>query len=317
MQLLLPKASLSEERISLVIQVGLVLPLQTAPCLLSLGRGQLRVLIDDMLELIHHTAVRNKRSRILQMHFHVILRSVAEEQVHPLFREKFHGHGMDLCSLHADIRMLSDRILCSEIPLKRMTTLMRDDVHITAGTVKVSEDKRCMVQRQISHVTASFLGLAAQYVKQLVLHHEIKEFRSLRGQFPVHLLACCHDLFRGAGGRRVAILEIYLLVNIAELLQTQTLSSAVMQLLCKGYEILLDLPAESFYLVLAVAVAVHAVIAQFQIIFISHGSGLRGTVFHQFIVDGIQLFLIFQEKRAHLLPCLSADIAVGIHQIGP
>ena len=90
-----------------------------------------------------------------------------------------------------------------------------------------------------------------------------------------------------------------------------------MQLLCKGYEILLDLPAESFYLVLAVAVAVHAVIAQFQIIFISHGSGLRGTVFHQFIVDGIQLFLIFQEKRAHLLPCLSADIAVGIHQIGP
>lgn len=81
---------------------------------------------------------------------------------------------MDLCSLHADIRMLSDRILCSEIPLKRMTTLMRDDVHITAGTVKVSEDKRCMVQRQISHVTASFLGLAAQYVKQLVLHHEIK-----------------------------------------------------------------------------------------------------------------------------------------------
>ena len=224
---------------------------------------------------------------------------------------------MDLCSLHADIRMLSDRILCSEIPLKRMTTLMRDDVHISAGTVKVSEDKRCMVQRQISHVTASFLGLAAQYVKQLVLHHEIKKFRSLRGQLTVHLLSCCHDLFRGSGGCRVAILKIYLLIDITELLQTQSLSSAVMQLLCKGYEILLDLPAESFYLVLAVAVAVHAVISQLQVILVTHGSGLCGTVLHQFVVDTVQLFLIFQEKVTHLLPCLSADIAVGIHQIGP
>ena len=44
--------------------------------------------------------------------------------------------------------MLSDRILCSEIPLERMTTLMRDDVHITAGTVKVGEDKRCMIEGQ-------------------------------------------------------------------------------------------------------------------------------------------------------------------------
>ena len=44
------------------------------------------------------------------------------------------------------IRDSSDRILCSEIPLERMTTLMRDDVHITAGTVKVGEDKRCMIE---------------------------------------------------------------------------------------------------------------------------------------------------------------------------
>ena len=224
---------------------------------------------------------------------------------------------MDLCSLHADIRMLSDRILCSEIPLKRMTTLMRDDVHITAGTVKVSEDKRCMVERQIGHVTASFLGLAAQYVKQLVLHHEIKKFRSLRGQLTVHLLACCHDLFRGAGGRRVAVLEIYLLVDIAELLQTQTLSSAVMQFFREGYKILFDLLTESLYLVLTIAVTIHTVIAQFQIILVTHGSGLCGTVLHQFVVNGIQLLLIFPEKVTHFLPCLSADIAVAIHQIGP
>ena len=90
-----------------------------------------------------------------------------------------------------------------------------------------------------------------------------------------------------------------------------------MQLLCEGYEVLLDLPAESLYLVLAVAVAVHPVISQLQVIFIAHCPCLRGTVFHQFVVNSVQFFLIFQEKCTHLLPCLSADIAVGIHQIGP
>lgn len=72
---------------------------------------------------------------------------------------------MDLCSLHADIRMLSDRILCSKIPLECMTALMSDDVHITAGTVKISEDKRCMVEGQIGHVTACLLRLASQNIK--------------------------------------------------------------------------------------------------------------------------------------------------------
>ena len=90
-----------------------------------------------------------------------------------------------------------------------------------------------------------------------------------------------------------------------------------MQLLCKGYEILLDLPAESLYLVLAVAVAVHPIISQLQVILVAHSPCLCGTVLHQFVVDGVQLLLIFPEKVTHLLPGLSADIAVAIHQIGP
>ena len=61
--------------------------------------------------------------------------------------------------------MFSDRILCSEIPLERMATLMRDDVHITAGTVKIGEDKRCMIEGQIGHVAACFFRLASQYIK--------------------------------------------------------------------------------------------------------------------------------------------------------
>ena len=50
-------------------------------------------------------------------------------------------------------------------PLERMTALMRDDIHITAGTVEIGEDKRCMVERQIGHVTACLLRLASQDIK--------------------------------------------------------------------------------------------------------------------------------------------------------
>lgn len=69
-----------------------------------------------------------------------------------------------------------------------------------------------------------------------------------------------------------------------------------MQFLCEGYEILLDLPAESLYLVLAVAVAVHPVISQLQVVFIAHSPLPARYGFHQFVVDAVQLFLIFQEK---------------------
>ena len=46
-----------------------------------------------------------------------------------------------------------------------MTALMSDDVHITAGTVEIGEDKRCMVEGQIGHVTACLLRLASQDIK--------------------------------------------------------------------------------------------------------------------------------------------------------
>ena len=62
--------------------------------------------------------------------------------------EKFHGHGMDLCSLHADIRMLSDRILCivgmAGVSMKDgLVKLLKLD-SITRG-IKVSLDNNKLV----------------------------------------------------------------------------------------------------------------------------------------------------------------------------
>ena len=87
---------------------------------------------------------------------------------------------MNLRCLHCDIPMLLDRILCRKKALECMTTLVRNDIKVTACAVKVCKDKRCIVIRKECHITARPFCFAAQYIKQFILHHEIYEFRSFR-----------------------------------------------------------------------------------------------------------------------------------------
>ena len=68
MLLLLPEASILEKCISFIIQMWLVHLLELSPLSPALLRGQLRMLINDVLELVNHAAIRDKCRRILQMH---------------------------------------------------------------------------------------------------------------------------------------------------------------------------------------------------------------------------------------------------------
>ena len=191
---------------------------------------------------------------------------------------------MNLCRFHADIPMLFYGILAGKISLKSMTAFMRNHIHISAGAVEVSENKGGLIQGQIGHIASRSLCLPAQHIKQFIFPHKIKKFLGLRGKFAVHLLAGSQNFFRRSCRFRIAVLKVHLLVNIFQLLQSQTLSSTVMKLFRKGYEILLNLAAESFHLFFPVAVTVHAVIPQLQIVFIAHLFRLCGTIFHQFVV---------------------------------
>ena len=89
-----------------------------------------------------------------------------------------------------------------------------------------------------------------------------------------------------------------------------------MQLLRKGYKVLLYLRSVSLYLCLSVAVPAHTVITQLQIILIPQLSRLLCTVLYQLVINLIQLVRIFLEKPAEYLPCLSSDVPVLIYQIG-
>ena len=317
MVLLLPVASLSEEGISLIIQMRLIFLLQPAPRRLSLRRRQLGIFINDMLELIHHTAIWNEHAGVLKMHFPIGVSSVPEEPFHPFFREKFHGHGMAFRRLHGDVRMLPNGILSGKIALEGMAAFMGDYIHVPAGSVEVGEDERRVIQRKIGHISAHSLVLAAKHIKQTVLHHEVKKFLCLRGQLLIHPLSGRQDLLRRSRRIGISLLKINALVNIRKLLQSQTFLSSFMQLFHKRHEILLHLAAEGLYLRLIIAVSVHAVIAQLHIIFVPQLLRLFRAVFHQLIINVVQFLFIFLEKGGKLLPSPPSDFPVGISEIGP
>lgn len=78
-RLFLPEAALPKERIFFVIHVRTVNFFQSCPDCLAFCRCHLRFFVHNVLELVHHTSVWDKRSGIFQMHFQVIVFPVSEE----------------------------------------------------------------------------------------------------------------------------------------------------------------------------------------------------------------------------------------------
>ena len=224
---------------------------------------------------------------------------------------------MNLRRLHGDVTVLPDRILAGEIALEGMAAFMGYDIYVTAGPVEVCKNEGRIIDRHIGHIAPGSLGLAAQHIEQLVLHHEIIELFGLGGKLAVHLPARRKNLLRAAEGRGISVIKIYRIVDIAQLLKPQPLSSAVMELLRKGNQILLHLLPEGLHLLLAVTVAHHLVIAQLHKILISHLLGLSGAVLHQLIIQLVQLLHVGHEEIALSLPRRLSDISVRIDQVRP
>ena len=273
------------------------------------------MLIDDVLELVHHTAVGNEADCILQMHLNIFVRILTEEQVHPVLGEEFHGHGVDLCRLHPHIRMLPDRIRAGQISLEGMSALMGDHVHIRAGAVKVCKDKGRIIVGHIGHISAGTLVLAPKHIKQTVLHHKIVKFPGLRGKLTVHLTPCLQDLLRRSLGRCISVRIEHGSVIQLQLIQTQTLSSLLVKLFREGHKVFLHLRTECLHLLLAVAVTPHAVIPQLHIVLIPHLLRLLRAVLHQLVIDLVQLIRIGPEKRTHSLPCSLSHLPIRAHQV--
>ena len=169
-----------------------------------------------------------------------------------------------------------------------MSAFMRDHVYVAAGSVKVCKDKGRMILVQIAHIAALFFILSAEHIEELILHHEIEKFFGFWGQLRIHLLSALQNFLCSAYRIGIAFFEINLIIDIRKLLQTEALSSDLVYALRKRYEYLLHLSAEILDIVSVVAVTVHSVVAQLDIIVIAHRLCLRSAVFYQLVINVIQ-----------------------------
>ena len=316
MVLFLPEASCFKKWQASVIQMRLVLFLQAFPYLLALVRRHLRMVIDLMLKLIYHAAVRYKHDSVFQMHLGIFLCLLfPEKEMVPWLGEKFHGHGVDFRRLHSDIRMFPDRILRRQISLERMSALVGHDIHISAGSVKVRKDKRRLVIRKIGHIAADCLRLSSEDIHQLIFHHKVKEFPGFRRKLPVHLLSRRQDLFRCTFRLWISLRSEYLLVRPGHNVHSKTISALLVHFFRKRHKNLFHLTAQIFHLFPSIAVSLHSQIAQRCIGFKSKLPRLLRAVFHQPVIQLIQFLSDALKKFVLLFRRLSADSRIRAGQI--
>ena len=148
------------------------------------------------------------------MHLQIIILAVSEKLVHPSVCEIFHGHRMTLSGLHGNVCMLTNLIVAKQISLKSMSALMRNHIDITARSVKICEDKWCLIIRKIGHITTLAFCLASQHIKKFMFHHKVEELSCFRRKLMVHLLSGFEDFLRSSDRIRISTFDIYVIIVI-------------------------------------------------------------------------------------------------------
>ena len=134
----------------------------------------------------------------------------------------FHRHRMDFRHLtrrenHVHKRNLFRRRICFEC----MACFVGQNVDISACTVEVRENKRRFERIQKRTITACLFSRLRLQIKQLMLHHKIKELSCLLRQFMVHLLRLRNHFRRRSLRHRISFRENQLLIVIMQLVHAE------------------------------------------------------------------------------------------------
>ena len=278
------------------------------------------MLVDDMLEGVNHRAVRDEGEALERVHVLVFLRVRAEELFHVRPGEELHAHRVGLRGLHAAAGQLQrEAVVRDQEGVEGVAGLVRHDVHVAGGAVEVGEDEGLLVLGEFRAVAAAPFVLARVDVESLVLEHQVDEGAGLLAHRVVHLLRRGEDLLLAArlriaaGGDDAVVVEV--IVPDAE-----TLRVFGAQARHGGHDVAQDVLAEGFDLLLVVAEAAHAVVAQLDEVDVAHL--LRDAVAHldEQVEDLVQFGLVCLEPAAEHLVALLAGGAVGVagvfHQRG-
>ena len=297
MVLSLPSGSSFVKRNSLQIQIRAVPFFQLQPRFVALLRRHLRMLIDYLLEVIHQTSIWNKIQRSLKVGNFIFLCLMFEEQLIPRCRKKFHGHGVSLCSFHG--RQMHGKqidVLFRHVGSKGMSRFVGQHIHISCRTVKIGKDKRTAIARYITAVTPGRFPRFGYHIEELPFKHHFDKIRSLRGHFRIHPASCLHDFLRRPLRNRIAIRKTEGIIVDFQMIYTDTLCLCFLDFTDNRNEIPNHLITEVRNSFRCIAVSLAAHIAKLHEIFHAKAVCLLGTVFHQFIKNFVQFFLMIVKK---------------------
>ena len=285
--------------------------LQFLPHGVALLRRQVLIFVHPVLEFVDHAAVGNKVQAVLAVGQFVFRSVLAEEILVVILGQEFHAHGVTLAGL--DGRLMEIRIdvgMHGTVKCKGVAGLVGQNIHVIRGAVEVGENKRHLVGRERGAVATGCLAVTGENVEHLAVEHGLDEFPGLRAEILIHGLARSKDLLRRSLRLGVAVGEAELIVVDAQSIHADTLALGFLDLGDDGHQIRGDLVAELLQFLCAVAVAAQTVIAQLDVVVVAQHSALGVAVFHQLVIDLVQLLPVGIEDLALSLKGCAADGAI-------
>ena len=312
MGLPLPSLALAVEGDVIGPQPGHVESQQLLPDHVPLGRTEFGILIDDVLEMVHHGAVGDEAKALGQMGVAEFVGIGAKEQLGPGFSEKFHRHGVDLTALQAGDHALKGDPVPVDVEGKGMSGLVGNDLHVVGSAVEIGEDEGQSGAVDAGAVAAHGLAGLAADVHHLPGHHGVPEFPGLGTKLGVEFRTGGQDPVGVPHGTGVAAPEGQVLVGIAQgELIAHPLGLLHINALAQGDHMGLHGNPELLHILLGVAVALHPVVAQRGVAVVAQLAAHAVPEGHQLVIDGIQLLASLPVPLALGLPGRPANIVVG------
>ena len=219
-----------------------------------------------MLELIHTYHVRNHFQRAHQVRITVIICFLSKECIHPGVCEMLHCHRVNLRHLACrEYHIHKRNLFCRRIRLECMARLMSQNINVRARTIKVGEDERRLERIQKCAVTACLFSRLRLQVKQLMLHHKVKELTRLFRQLMVHLLRLRNQFLRRSFRNRVSFRENQLLIVIMQPVHSKPFLLLLPKLQAERYNLLLHLRTEPCNILRRIIVSSIAQVNKFNV----------------------------------------------------
>ena len=194
-----------------------------------------------------------------------------------------------------------------------MARLVGDHLHIVLGAVEVGKDEGDLIVRDTGAVAAGALALGGEDIQQLPVQHGPEELLRLGRELAVELHALGQDLIRGAHGPGIAGAELQGVVGKAHGIGlAQPLRLAAVDAVRHRDQVLHHGGAELLHIVLGVAVAAHAVVAEGGVALVAQLPAHLVPELHQLVVEAVQLGLVVLIPLALGLPGGETPGVVGV-----